>query len=140
MGEEGVGGEGLSFKISKKMNSFQYKLEGGLIPRGAFFCLQVDGLYWGVGIASHTDVLRGLSCIPVLLTSAKMKSHFHSLAVCFCLKKPISIVKEGKSTCVVHLWSNFHNNKNNQTKIFHILIQLSRIKVSIQSDFFALLS
>jgi len=30
MGEEGVEGEGLSFNISKKMNSFQHKLEGGL--------------------------------------------------------------------------------------------------------------
>lgn len=49
MGEEGVGGEGLSFKISKKMNSFQYKLEGGLIPRGTFFCLQVDGPILGGG-------------------------------------------------------------------------------------------
>ena len=30
MGEEGVGGEGLSFNISPpKMNSFQHKLEGG---------------------------------------------------------------------------------------------------------------
>ena len=31
MGEEGVGGEGLSFNISKKMNLFQHKLVGAFI-------------------------------------------------------------------------------------------------------------
>ena len=49
MGEEGVGGEGLSFNISKKNEFISSQTRGGLIPRCIFFCLQVDGPILGGG-------------------------------------------------------------------------------------------
>ena len=49
MGEEGVGGEGLSFNISKKNEFIATQTRGKLIPRCIFFCLQVDGPILGGG-------------------------------------------------------------------------------------------
>ena len=49
MGEEWIGGEGLSFNISKKNEFISTQTRGGLIPRGIFFCLQVDGPILGGG-------------------------------------------------------------------------------------------
>ena len=53
MGEDGVGGEGLSFNISKKSEFISTQTRGGLILRCIFVCLQVDG-----------PILRGGDSIP----------------------------------------------------------------------------
>ena len=52
MGEEWIGGEGLSFNISKKNEFISTQTRGGLILRCIFFCLQVDGPILGGG-GSH---------------------------------------------------------------------------------------
>ena len=53
MGEDGEGGEGLSFNISKKGEFISTQTRGGLILRCIFVCLQVDG-----------PILRGGDSIP----------------------------------------------------------------------------